>query len=155
MQFGHCSLYEALPRSTCMESWIKMHFDEAAIRACSITVTGLPFLKRGNPNLSEIMKTVLTINGNLPYGHTGIIGSRIMAAQGEFTGQVWLLWSNTRLAKACERMFTNAAIWSKKIMVSAMISETMFHFGEESTLWTSPRCGPRCWSHAGSHDQQS
>ena len=140
------SLRDTLPESLVYESWIKYHFGQNQVRDCSTTIQGLPMTHRGVA-LTEIMDTMLTLNQDLPRHHRGALAVKIhVNHDNEFSGQVWILWSNTRLARGFIRVFQGLRMWNSPPF-TAEISRDSFKFTPPGLDWAKPRYGDQTWTY--------
>ena len=66
-----------------------------------------------------------------------------------FKGQVWVLWSNGKLAQACIRMFDNRACFNSSHPTHAEVSRRDFHWAQPGPYWYQPKYQSECWNHRG------
>ena len=97
-------LVDTLPASSAWESWIFGHFRRHEIKDCTTITTGLPIGRDLDVvGIQVQVRTILTIKETLPLGHPGVLAVKcywVMKGQSEeYRGQVWVLWSNSRLAE--------------------------------------------------------
>ena len=147
-------LHNLLPKSQAWESWIFGIFSEIQRRQCSVTVTGLP--KEFRWDYGKVKKWVLTLRSNLPIGHRGVVAfkakwddiNRNTGAQ-EFSGHMWVMWSNSVLAKRACDIMSGQGITPGMPCVCEIASQG-FCFTASKRLVDAPKYGHHVW-----HDVQA
>ena len=147
-----CVMHQILPVSMAYESWICHQFrDEEMVRQCSVSITGLPKYG-GDWPYGKVKHWVMTVKGLLPKGHRGLLAfkarweDRDQDGNQAFSGHIWLLWSNSVLARTCVMKLRGCELVNHKhLPVRIDISDKAFRFTSSKDHVDAPKYGHEMW----------
>ena len=143
-EFMHVPIRETWPASWVFETWIKKFFVDSQVNTCTTTIQQLPMWVE---SFQGMIDDVLELRGNLPHRHAGVLAIRMQVTpNGDFSGQMWVLWSNSRIAAAAVTILHGQS-YRESRPLHAERSRTAFLFAPSGQEFSRPRYGEACWGY--------